>query len=387
MVSLAVAMQAMAYNSGLADCEKFAALWSGSCGGTNDDAEYVSADWETTGAGVTRSSCVSANDDDGNAVNVFAPDSGASVETFTVNARNCITCREDKDIKDKIWIRYQTNNMPKHCYGTDVDASYETDSQKYPKTQRWDFEVAWNNDVLHKKNTADSLATDAATTTSLLCDNTKFASSTLPKTTGYNEYAAFADTSIVGFAMDNVAIFNALSDSNKDIIQEKELDRFDDCMLSMSTTGNAIKYHTMSGCLGAKASKTVVPGMCKDADQDTCRRDPLNYTMKKTNLTESPYEKAMGLAKDGHIIVGPYNSDGELWSCDDHDICNGAFLSDNSYAYVMTTTFPYVVGCWGPGPTQSFIASCSPRSCGSGAIDDFALAFVAITGALIALTQ
>lgn len=119
----------------------------------------------------------------------------------------------------------------------------------------------------------------------------------------------------------------------------------------MSTTGHAIKYHTMSGCLGTKASQTVVPDMCKDADSDTCRRDPLNYTIKKTNLADSPYEKAMGLAKDGHIIVGPYNKDGELWSCDDHDICNGAFLSDNSYAYVMTTTFPYVVGCWGPGPT------------------------------------
>ena len=59
----------------------------------------------------------------------------------------------------------------------------------------------------------------------------------------------------------------------------------------------------------------------------------------------------MGLAKDGHIIVDPYNSSGELWSCDDHDVCNGVFLADNSYAYAMTYTFPYVVGCFGPGPT------------------------------------
>ncbi len=60
--------------------------------------------------------------------------------------------------------------------------------------------------------------TDAATTTALLCDNTKFASSSLPSTTGYKEFVSFADSSIVGFAMDNVAIFNALSDTNKDII-------------------------------------------------------------------------------------------------------------------------------------------------------------------------
>ncbi len=88
---------------------------------------------------MTRSSCATTNDDDGNAVNVFAPDSGSSVESYTLYARNCITCIEDKDVKDQIWIRYQTNNMPKHCYGTDVDATYDTDSQKYPKTQRWDF--------------------------------------------------------------------------------------------------------------------------------------------------------------------------------------------------------------------------------------------------------
>jgi hypothetical protein len=118
----------------------------------------------------------------------------------------------------------------------------------------------------------------------------------------------------------------------------------------LSFRGNVAKYQTMSGCLGAKASKSAVPLLCKDADKDECRRDPLNYTMKKTNLAETPNEKPMGLAKDGHIIVGPYNKDGELWTCEDHDVCNGAFLKDNSYAYVMTTTFPYVIGCWGPGP-------------------------------------
>ena len=55
------------------------------------------------------------------------------------------------------------------------------------------------------------------------------------------------------------------------------------------------------------------------------------------------------MAKDGHIIVGPYNEDGELWECIERDLCNGVFLSDNSYAYAMTWTYPYVVGCWGPG--------------------------------------
>ena len=73
----------------------------------------------------------------------------------------------------------------------------------------------------------------------------------------------------------------------------------------------------------------------------------------------------MGLAKDGHIIVGPYNKDGELWSCQEHDICNGVFLDDNSYAYAMTYTFPYVVGCWGPGPAIEWAPTCTGNGCGA----------------------
>ena len=92
----------------------------------------------------------------------------------------------------------------------------------------------------------------------------------------------------------------------------------------------------------------------------------------------------MGLALDGHIIVGPYNSQGELWTCDDHDVCNGVYLSDNSYAYAMTYTFPYVVGCWGPGPQQLYAATCSAKSC-EGGLSGISMAVPALLAALIAM--
>ena len=77
----------------------------------------------------------------------------------------------------------------------------------------------------------------------------------------------------------------------------------------------------------------------------------------------------IGLAKDGHVIYGPYNSDGELWTCEDTDICNGFFLDDGSYGYGSTGHFPYTVGCWGPGPNAAEEAvSCSERACTSGAL-------------------
>ena len=89
----------------------------------------------------------------------------------------------------------------------------------------------------------------------------------------------------------------------------------------------------------------------------------------------------MGLARDGHIIMGPYNDSGELWDCqtDDLDICNGRFFSDGSYRYVTTETFPYTVGCWGPADGQTtFHANCASKTCG-------AIAGLSIMAATIAL--
>ena len=65
------------------------------------------------------------------------------------------------------------------------------------------------------------------------------------------------------------------------------------------------------------------------------------------------YGGVYGIALDGHVIYGPYNEDGELWSCEDLDVCNGFFLSDGAYGYASTTFYPYTVGCWGPAGSSS----------------------------------
>lgn len=70
------------------------------------------------------------------------------------------------------------------------------------------------------------------------------------------------------------------------------------------------------------------------------------------------------------MIYGPYNSDDELWSCDDVDMCNGFFVDAETgeYAYASTTFFPYMVGCWGPAyATHEFMPSCTSSGCGQGA--------------------
>jgi len=68
--------------------------------------------------------------------------------------------------------------------------------------------------------------------------------------------------------------------------------------------------------------------------------------------------KPVGLAKDGHVIWGPYKEtdDGSfrLWESCDVDICNGAFVN-GSYGYASTLFHPYTVGCWGPGKSPNDI--------------------------------
>jgi hypothetical protein len=83
---------------------------------------------------------------------------------------------------------------------------------------------------------------------------------------------------------------------------------------------------------------------------------------------DGTYGGFYGLAKDGHVIYGPFNASGETWSCDDVDMCNGFFLSSGDYGYASTTFFPYVVGCWGPSvATVDYMPSCTTNGCGVAA--------------------
>ena len=128
-------------------------------------------------------------------------------------------------------------------------------------------------------------------------------------------------------------------------------------------------YHFAGTCMRKDLghwSNTKAPGLCKD--RDGCEDDPLNYvlTQKRPNNAAVAYsaetwDEPIGLAKDGHIILALHDSNGDMWSCDNHDVCNGTFVGDDKdvYAYVATETFPYIVGCWGPGPQPQFAPTCS----------------------------
>ena len=136
-------------------------------------------------------------------------------------------------------------------------------------------------------------------------------------------------------------------------------------------------------------SATTSPEMCVE-EYDCYYYDQHVYFALDQSFPSSTAvaEEPMGIAFDGHIIVGPYNEDGELYVCADLDGCNGTFLSDNSYAYVMSRKFPYLVGCWGPAnvivtPVDS---ACSTDACHKGAVSNIIFASSILAAAIATLS-
>ena len=102
--------------------------------------------------------------------------------------------------------------------------------------------------------------------------------------------------------------------------------------------------------------------MCEDVAE--CDKNPLTY-MTKGVPTMLKDIMPIGLAKDGHMIMGPYRGDGTLWQPCDVDACNGLMIGGN-YVYVSTLFHPYTVGCWGPSDQGIVAGVCSSntRVCG-----------------------
>ena len=72
------------------------------------------------------------------------------------------------------------------------------------------------------------------------------------------------------------------------------------------------------------------------------------YTSYSKSLT------VVGMAKDGHVIIGPYDSNGNEYDCNSLDACWGTYLDDGTYAYVFNTKFPYGINCFGPGGANTY---------------------------------
>ena len=67
------------------------------------------------------------------------------------------------------------------------------------------------------------------------------------------------------------------------------------------------------------------------------------------------------------MIIGPYKDGSSTrYTCSNRDVCNGAWVG-SQYVYVASDTFPYTIGCWGPGPNPDYKPGCTTNGCGDKA--------------------
>lgn len=189
----------------------------------------------------------------------------------------------------------------------------------------------------------------------------------MPASSAHQSLSGNIDT-WAGIALDNIAIFNALALGNRDAI-ETEAHTLDTC-LSHSSPQGVLHYHSLGACATTSAlrSTTVVPALC-DNNYNTCLSAPYTWATNYAFPNTANHGGDFGLARDGHVIKGPYNSNGELWDCSELDMCNGTFIDDGSYVYAPTAKFPHVVGCWGPAPHTNYRpnTACTAYACDAGA--------------------
>jgi hypothetical protein len=269
----------------------------------------------------------------------------------------CLACLT---YNGEVKIRVQSNNMPNSCWQTNPN------SPNVPDYVNVDFRVTWNADMTRVLNYLDADFATPADVDTVLCDIQRTSSANMHSSITYVEVDN--STSLEhwsGFTRNNVALFNGLTIANEDVL-DTEADLLDGCLGQSSANDNVQHVHTISPCVngsGVSGSKTRKPGAC--AQDKDCFPEDNSYALGSWSTQNANFGGVYGLARDGHVVFGPYNSDGELWSCDDVDQCNGFFLDDGSYGYASTTFFPYTVGCWGPAPTgHTYKPGCSKSACG-----------------------
>jgi hypothetical protein len=161
---------------------------------------------------------------------------------------------------------------------------------------------------------------------------------------------------LAGMSIDNVPIFNVNSADNVDPFYPPSgysAEVVDACLAHPQSSG-IYHYHMASGCAVSPPSGNITSCTANSA----CSSNIAAYSL--TLFPSSAHKlTVIGIAKDGHIIYGPYLSNGNLITSG-IDICNGMFYdSTGDYAYFATTKYPYITGCFGPGNYPSFGPTCT----------------------------
>ncbi|CAF3754318.1 unnamed protein product [Adineta steineri] len=253
----------------------------------------------------------------------------------------CVTCINGSTVR----IRVQSNGLPRRCM-------IVFPTQKLAELNI-DFEVNFNPDV--SVNSPNQSPTTTAAVSALLCNVTNQGS--VPATSAYNRsQISTPQDALAGVAVDGVEILNANSANLVDPFYPAggyPSEGADQCISHPAPTSGEYHYHVASGCMVNPPAGNLT-GCGPDIG---CLNNVANYSLKMfssyKNLT------VIGIAKDGHVIYGPYDSSGKQVTSG-FDVCNGMFYdSIGNYAYFATTTYPYITGCFGPANYPNAKPNCT----------------------------
>ncbi len=259
--------------------------------------------------------------------------------------------------------------MPNHCYTAVAFA---------PEATIIDFTVdfnpqAWESKVDQVPNDPKVINNRFQTQTDIdlaLCDST-ISENSISVDNDFVNNAASTNDRVVGVAITGASIFTGTSELQYDALypkaygdlREPEAMKLDIC-LGSSEIDRTYHYYTYSPCIHDSALAADDSKLCTAIT--ACRSNKLNFMITGYSASSiGPGAAIVGIAKDGHIIVGPYKAPGKLWQPCDVDACNGAFFEDKDageggiYMYAMTMFHPYTIGCWGPANRPNIKASCS----------------------------
>ena len=394
LLSLALARAAMAAIPGrsLADCQAFALNFDNTCPTVSNVTQEMDLA-NDSGLTVSCTGVMRCPGTSGEATYT-------SSNPCTYERKLCVSCYEDNSTT---YIKVQANGLPNHCFHSVVNVS---------SAMEHEWTAVFNADVSGLENYTSSDFDTSAKTDEILCDIQRTAESNMNAWSDYTLISrrrrelqppnggsgngpppngggssggssgsssssggssSMALQTSAGIMITGGYMYNALAAGNADAVLT-EADTLDVCYDHPSPQSE-FHYHYSGPCMRKDLgywNDQEAPALCRDTSG--CVDDPENFTLtgaasgNSVTYEASTWDTPIGLARDGHIIIGPYKSDGTTWDCADRDVCNGAFV-DGSYVYVGSSTFPYVVGCWGPGPAHVYQPGCSTNSCGSQASD------------------
>jgi hypothetical protein len=253
-----------------------------------------------------------------------------------------------------VYIRVQTNGLPNHCY--------TTPSTVYSWT--FDFTVKYNVDI--SGESASSTFTDQDDFDTAVCSVSK--DSTVPS---WASYALDSDsdslTTAVGVSLNGIIILASSSTNNIDPFYPNSwsgmvelADEYVDGCLGHPNGPGVYHYHLLSPCILDSSTVSTTSSCTSITD---CASDVGTYALDF--YADYMQETVVGIAKDGHLLLGPYDYTGSQFDCTSFDQCGGTYSNDGSYVYIFNNVYPYINNCFGPGEDLVYEASCTTNACSS----------------------